>query len=168
MASSRVVSTRVVRPVKVEPVNDDLQVLLDYITERDITFPKDAVKELGIDRKTFNSLAQKLVMQGLVTRIEGENATNPRFKLREKGEPSKRKETETDSGNRKKVEPEKVVEVLREKGDLRARDLATEILGNDNFSSIKALNSALHKLSLDGVVRRFDVEDNEAHYEVIE
>lgn len=142
--------------------------IYDYIAARDIVFPKDACKDLALDRKTFNSLVTKLVTTGKVTRIEDDNKTNPRYKIRNVGEAAVRKQTEDDPGNRPKVKPEEALEVLKDMGAARARDLARDILGKDTFSAIKALNSALHGLTLDGKVEKYSVEDDEPHYRVIE
>lgn len=158
--------TRVLVKKETEALDEDLQVLLTFIEEKGLVYPKDAVKEFEVDRRTINSLLSKLQAKGLITRIEGENGTNPRYQIRKEGESAKRAEREDDIGNRKKVDPEQVVELLASKGPLRARDLAREMMGHDTKSAISTLNSALSKLKLDGTVERFEVEDDEVHYRV--
>lgn len=152
---------------KEEALDEDLQVLLTFIEEKGLVYPKDATKEFDVDKKTINSLLSKLQAKGLITRIEGENGTNPRYQVRKAGESARRAEREDDTGNRKKVDPQQVIGILVAEGPLRARDLAREMMGHDTKSAITALNSALSKLKLDGSVERFEVEDDEVHYRAI-
>lgn len=158
-----VVNTRKKRKITAGEMEGQIFAL--FVSDETLLTPKEISKTIGVnDKKKINSSLQKLVTEKKLTRIEEANGANPRFKIRQRNEPARRVETEKDGKSRPVVKDSEILEFIDDHEDVRARDIASELLGNDLKTSISSINAVLYRMERDGVLDRIKVEDDDPHW----